>query len=151
GRGTRAQARPSVGTPAQPADRSQPQALHGRSDSGKEPRLRFVAGKPEAAVAGGERVRSAPNLTRRQGGRSNPRARKSPPDPLTGRRGLVMVAWTVATAGARPAATRFSKGGFMNALLGRGLTLAVLALVALSTSALAAYPERPVTLIVPWA
>jgi len=39
----------------------------------------------------------------------------------------------------------------MNALLRRGLTLAVLALVALSTSALAAYPERPVTLIVPWA
>src|SRR5436190_7995428 len=80
-----------------------------------------------------------------------PQARKYRPDPLTGRRGLVMVASTVATAGARPAATRFSKGGFMNALLRRGLTVAVLTLVALSTSALAAYPERPITLIVPWA
>jgi tripartite-type tricarboxylate transporter receptor subunit TctC len=42
-------------------------------------------------------------------------------------------------------------GGFMNTLLCRGLAAATLALVAFSTSALAAYPERPVTLIVPWA
>jgi tripartite-type tricarboxylate transporter receptor subunit TctC len=42
-------------------------------------------------------------------------------------------------------------GGFMNTSLRRGLAAAVLALVAFSTSALAAYPERPITLIVPWA
>jgi putative tricarboxylic transport membrane protein len=39
----------------------------------------------------------------------------------------------------------------MNSLLRRGLAAAALALVALSTPVLAAYPERPITLIVPWA
>jgi tripartite-type tricarboxylate transporter receptor subunit TctC len=39
----------------------------------------------------------------------------------------------------------------MNSLLRRGLAAAALALVAFSTPVLAAYPERPITLIVPWA
>ena len=39
----------------------------------------------------------------------------------------------------------------MNISLRRGLAAAALALAAFSTSVLAAYPERPVTLIVPWA
>ncbi len=39
----------------------------------------------------------------------------------------------------------------MNISLRRGLAAAAFALVAFSMSALAAYPERPITLIVPWA